>query len=355
MGAGKLTAGVGASRAFAFASARFSGPLALFVCLGAVLSSPLVAQVAGQPGQAGQAGQAGQTPTFRSSAEVVLVDVSVVDTTGAPVMDLEREDFELWEDGARQPIVYFNREFADEPTPASLVLLLDISSSMTGDAMTQARSAASDFVRRIPDEAEIALLVFDDQVLTACPFTRNRAELEAAIETLEAGGGTAFYDALAEALDLFEEASHRRKVLVVLSDGKDLDSRESFIRIEERFEQSPIVVYALGYYKESEHDLYLTGDKYYKEPAFAVNLNPAWVLERLASLSGGVVLFPKRRDELGPFFAEIASELNHQYVLGYSPTPTTGEPRFRAIDVRVLESGARGGSVDVRARRGYVR
>jgi Ca-activated chloride channel family protein len=271
-----------------------------------------------------------------------------------PVLDLAGEDFELWEDGARQPIVYFNREFADKPTPASIVLLLDSSSSMTGDAMAEARRAASDFVRRVPEEAEIALLVFDDEVRAACPFTRNRAELEEAIRGLDAGGGTAFYDALVESLNLFEEASHRRKVLVVLSDGKDLDSRESFGRIEERFERSSIVVYALGYYKESEHELYITGEKYYKEPAFEVNLNPAWVLERLASLSGGVVLFPTRRDELGSFFSAIASDLNHQYVLGYSPTPTTGPPRFRAIEVRVHES-ALPDSVEVRARRGYVR
>jgi Ca-activated chloride channel family protein len=344
----ELIEGVGASRATGFSPPRLSGRLALFVCLGAVLSSPLLAQVRDPSTGTGQA------PTFRSSAEVVLVDVSVVDSSGMPVADLGREDFELWEDGARQPIVYFNREFADKPTPASLVLLLDVSSSMKGDAMTEARRAASDFARRIPDEAEIALLVFDDQVRTACAFTRDRAEIERAIEGLEAGGGTAFYDALAEALDLFEEASHQRKALVVLSDGKDLDSRELFSRIEERFEQSPIVVYALGYYKESERELYINGEQYYKEPAFEVNLNPAWVLERLASLSGGMVLFPTRHDELGTFFSEIASDMGHQYVLGYSPTPTTGEPRFRAIDVRVRES-ARPHSVDVRARRGYVR
>ena len=345
----ELTEGVGASRATALAPPRLSGRLALFVYLGGVLSSPLLAQTPDQ-----SAGQEGQPPMFRSSAEVVLVDVSVVDSSGVPVVDLALEDFELWEDGARQPIVFFNREFADKPTPASLVLLLDISSSMKGDAMTEARRAASDFGRRIPHEAEIALLVFDDQVRAACPFTRDRAEIEKAMEGLEAGGGTAFYDALAEALDLFEEASHRRKILVVLSDGKDLDSRESFSRIEERFEQSPIVVYALGYYKESEHELYITGEKYYKEPAFEVNLNPAWVLERLASLSGGIVLFPTRHDELGSFFSEIASDLNHQYVLGYSPASTTEPPRFRAIEVRVRES-ARRDSVDVRARRGYIR
>jgi len=297
---------------------------------------------------------AGQTPTFRSSTDVVLVDVSVRDARGGAVVDLDGEDFELREDGAPQEIVYFNREFADKPTPSSVLLLLDTSSSMKGDAILEASKAAMQFVRRIPNEAEVALIVFDHSTRIVCPFTTDRAKLETGLANLGARGGTALYDALGEALRSFDSAGHQRKILVLLSDGKDLDSRAKFSEIDRRFESSPIVVYAIGYYSESERRLYLTGERHYKEPAFEENLNPAWVLERLALLSGGLVLFPTQEQELSPFFQEIAQDLRHQYVLGYLPSLAAGKPRFRPIEVRLRDS-ARRGAVEVRARRGYVR
>jgi len=283
------------------------------------------------------------------TANLVLLTVSVKDARGHPVPHLQPSDFKVSEDGAPQEIVHFEQGNA----PLSVVLLMDTSSSMAGSPLPEAKRAALEFIAQSHPQSEIALVVFNDRVRVVQAFTRDRSQVRAAIHQLTATGGTALYDAVAKAIELMPAAHSARHIIVLLSDGKDEDSGKKFSEVERLVQSSDVVIFAVGEYAEPDRKLFMTGEKYYKEPALEVNLNPVWVLRQLAELSGGGALFPHPRTPLEPFFTLIARELQRQYVLGYIPPARSGEPKFHAIEVRV-ESAARPGPFTVWTRKGYL-
>jgi Ca-activated chloride channel family protein len=298
---------------------------------------------------------------------MVLLDVSVTRADGGPVPGLSAEDFVVREDGVPREVSFFRGLSETSPTPLSAVLLIDASSSMEGTPMEGAREAASSFVHESPENTEIAILSFDgDTRLLSDGFTRDRAALASALDGLRPGGGTALYDALLEAERLFEKARNPRRAIVLSSDGCDLDSRARFEELEQRLASSEASLYAVGQYRDSSRDLYLTGKKYFKPPSLDENLNPVWVLRHLAELTGGRAFFPRQGEPTAPTFQDIARELSHQYLLGFDPgtegqenenqgEEETGVPRFRRLEVELRSPPGGAGSYVVRARRGYVR
>ncbi|MBI3952308.1 MAG: VWA domain-containing protein [Acidobacteria bacterium] len=287
-------------------------------------------------------------PVVELTTSLVLLSVSVKDAKGNPVPDLKKSNFTLYEDGVPQEIVSFEEENA----PLSVVLLMDVSDSMEGSSLQEAKRAAIEFIDQSQPQNEIALIAFNDQVHTLRAFTHDRAPLRAAIEQLIASGGTALYDALASAIELMLTARYPRHVIVLLSDGQDEDSRRKFSQVERLVQSTDVVIFAVGEYTEAEHKAYMMNKKYYKEPALDVNLNPVWVLRQLSDISGGRAFFPLPAEPLEPLFALIARELRHQYGLGYIPPARSGKPKFHTIEVRVKHD-ARPGPLKVRTRKGY--
>ncbi|HSF17367.1 MAG TPA: VWA domain-containing protein [Vicinamibacteria bacterium] len=299
-------------------------------------------------------------PTFRSTTKTVLLQVSVLDKDGTPVGDLRRQDFVVYEDGVPQEITYFEHGAAADTVPTGIVLLVDTSSSMKGVELLEAKGAALRFLDETPSQAEIAIVGFDDETKVVQDFTRDRNTLMESVHRLAPGGGTALYDGILQALELLGSSSSRRQVLVVLSDGKDLDSVTQFGELRQRIESSPAVVYALGYYSQHDRQIYVDAknhsEKHYKNPPLDSNLNPAWVLREVAAVSGGTAYFPRESAELAPLFIEIARGMRLQYVIAYSPASADdGEPRFRKIEVRAMGAPPQAQPLTVRSRRGYVR
>lgn len=296
---------------------------------------------------------------FRTEVRTVLVPVSVKDASGGPVSGLPASAFTILDQGEERPIIFFD----ERSEPLSTVLVLDVSSSMRGDRLAEARRAAKTFVERVAREVEteaegrfheLALVVFDDRVRTAVPWVTDERRVLSVIDAAEAGGGTALFDGLEAALDLVQSARNRRKAIVVLSDGKDEDSRHTFEALRERIEASDLSLFAVGFYTPEERRRFSPDQRYFKEPAFEVNLNPAWVLAELASTTGGLALFPSNGQDLAPVFEVIASELRHQYLLAFEPDSDVGAySAFRQIEIRVV-SPEHGGSLRVRGRRGYA-
>jgi len=294
--------------------------------------------------------QAPPSERFRFRAEVssVLLHVSVKDALGVPVAGLPESAFTVRDEGQVRPLVYFD----ERSEPLSVVLALDVSSSMSGERLEQAKLAAKAFIARVGAE-ELALVVFDEGVRVAVPWSENDEEVLLAIDGLTARGGTALYDAIETAFTLLEQARYRRTALVLLSDGKEEDSGSSFSELQPRLELSTAAIYSVGFYTHEERRIYPADKKYYKEPAFDVNLNPAWVLGELASSTGGLALYPTSGEDLTPVFLAIASELRHQYLLAFEPA--VGESSgggFRSIEVTV-ESAEHKIPLQVRTRRGY--
>jgi VWFA-related protein len=292
---------------------------------------------------------------FRTETRIVLAPVSVKDAAGRPVTGLPASAFMVLDEGEPRPLVFFDE--GDEPL--STVLVLDVSSSMRGERLAEAKRAATTFVEQIASPAgtgtgEMALIAFDDRVRVAVPWCSEQGRILAVMESLEASGGTALYDAIEAALDLAAGARNRRRAIVVLSDGMDQDSRGSFALVRARAEGTEASVFSVGFYTPEERQLFTPENTYFKEPPFEVNRNPAWVLAELARSTGGLALFPSKGDELRPVFESIAAELHHQYLLGFEPAAEAGgEPQLRRIEIRISSPEHRG-PFSVRGRPGYA-
>jgi len=281
-------------------------------------------------------------------AKLVVLNVFVKDAGDNPVLDLQRSNFAVYDDGAPQEIVHFE----EINSPLSATLVVDTSSSMEGSPLREARRAALEFVNQSHRQNELALIAFNNRVRVALPFTQNHSQIRAAIDQLTATGGTALYDAIASAIELTKSANYPRQVIVLLSDGKDQDSSKRFDELERLVQSSNVVIFAVGEYAEEERKQFIAGNKYYKQPALEANLNPVWVLRRLADISGGEAFFPRAGERLEQFFSLIARELHHQYVIAYSPPIRSGEPTFHNIRVQVA-SAAHPGPLIVKTRKGY--
>lgn len=296
---------------------------------------------------------------FRTEVRTVLVPVSVKDASGRPVSDLPASAFTILDQGEERPIVFFDER--DEPL--STVLVLDVSSSMRGERLSESKRAAKTFVERIERDvrnegnapsSEVALVAFDDRARIVLPWVTDARRVLRDIDAVEAGGGTAFYDAIDTALDLVESARNRRQAIVVLSDGKDEDSNQSYEALRQRVEASEASLFAVGFYSAEERRWFTPSRQYFKEPAFEVNLNPAWVLAELASATGGLALFPANGQDLAPVFESIAAELRHQYLLGFEPDiDVRDDSGFRRIEV-LVSSPEHAGPLRVRGRQGYA-
>ena len=188
-----------------------------------------------------------QLPSFRAGVDVVSLSVTVTDAAGRYVTDLTPEQLNIFEDGAKQDVAYFNRT----SVPIALVLLLDTSSSMD-DKMATAKEAAVGFARRVRPQDLGQLIGFADRVEVLQPFTSDQAALERAIRKTVANGSTTLYNALYIALKELKkvraavEEDVRRQAIVVFTDGEDTSSLVGFDELLDLARRSETAIYAIA-------------------------------------------------------------------------------------------------------------
>lgn len=271
------------------------------------------------------------TEIFRSGVDLVQVTVTVRDADGRLVGDLGRSDFEILEDGRPQPITQFDRG----RVPVSLGVVLDVSESMYGRRMEDARFALRRFLVDLLEPTDEAfLVVFNHDPHLEEPWTTGPQRLQGRLDDVRPYGATAIYDAMDMALPLFASRSHARAALVLISDGSDTASDATSTDVRRAIRRSDAFVYAVGI-DATEHR------------PINDRVNPR-VLREITDESGGYTEIIHDSPDLVPATERIAEELDHQYTLGYTPTREP-DGRYHRIRVRV---GRR--DYDVRARRGYV-
>jgi len=261
-------------------------------------------------------------PQFRSGVNVVEVYAAVVDRAGAPVTGLSRNDFTVLEDGTPQSI----STFAEGDFPLSVAIAIDRSFSMKSQ-LPGAIGAARTFLGELRPRDQAMIVAIGSQIETVAPLGNDReAELNA-LATLQPWGTTGLHDAIISSVDAIQSAKGRR-ALVLLSDGNDRYSQASADDALDRARRSDVMVYPVALGRT-------------RPPLFA----------ELAALTGGRSFQPRDSAELTTTMKAIASELRHQYLLGYTPSRpiAAGDERWRAITVRVNRA-----DVTVRARDGYV-
>lgn len=268
---------------------------------------------------------------FRAASELVTTAITVRDAEGRLVTTLRQSDFIVEEDGVAQPITQFTRE----RVPVSLALALDVSDSMRGQRMVDARAALATFLDALlAPEDEAALLGFNHETKLFGEWTTLRHGLRNKLDAIRPSGGTALFDAIARSLPLFESRQHPRAALLLVSDGADTASDLSPTVLKQTLVRSDVFLYAIGIDST--------------DARASTRINP-FTLNDLTAQGGGYTEIIKSTAELGAATARIAEELNHQYMIGYTPS-TSADGKYHSIRVRTKNDAYR-----VRARRGVVR
>jgi Ca-activated chloride channel family protein len=289
------------------------------------------------PPPAAAAQTAPQTPAFRAGVELVSLNVTVTDASAHYLTDLEEADFQVYEDGVKQDVTFFNRT----NLPIALALLMDTSASMEA-RLPIAQEAASGFARKLRTQDLAEVIDFDSRVVILQPFTNKVPELEQAIHRTSAGGSTSMYNAIYIALKDLKKAvatnvnEIRRQAIVVLSDGEDTSSLLPFEEVLDLAKRSETAIYAIGLRAGEGTSV----GKGFKEAEF--------VLRQLAQQTGGRAFFPTQMPELAGIYGQISDELSSQYTVGYTSKNSRRDGAWRRIVVRVNRP-----SVIARTKQGY--
>jgi len=288
---------------------------------------------AGAPGPAGPARQQplrAERP-FQSGIEITSITATVTDKEGRLITGLGREAFEVYEDGTLQTVT----QFTNERVPVGLGVLLDISDSMFGKRIQDARAAVDRFLFELLDaNDEFFLLAFNHQARPLTGWTHAATDVRRALDGLKPFGGTAAYDAVVESLPIVERRSRQRAALLLISDGADTASTATIRDVRSALHRSDAFVYAIAIDSPERQ-------------AINTRVN-AQALREITAESGGRTEVVQNAEELNEAAARIAEELNSQYVLGYT-SPRGADGQFHSIRVRVA-----GADYRVRARNGYV-
>jgi Ca-activated chloride channel family protein len=271
-------------------------------------------------------------PGFKAGIDVVTVTATVVDANGRLVTGLGKDDFQVFDDSVPQTIT----QFSNERVPVSLGLLLDVSDSMTGQRMDDARLALDQFLGEWLDPGDEAFVgVFNHRPRTIAPWTLRPGQLRGVLDGVIPTGGTAIYDAIAQALTKFPHRAHQRAAIVVVSDGADTASDTDLRTLRTQLRRNEAFVYAVAI------------DSPEGRRRINTAVDPA-ALRAITDDSGGFTEVVRDTKELGPATQRIATELNSQYLIGYvSPHPTDGN--YHSIRVRTTNPEYR-----VRSRKGYI-
>ena len=259
---------------------------------------------------------------FATQVNLVEVYATVTDEQGKVVTNLGRDDFDVLEDGARQDVTAFTGgEF-----PLAAALAIDRSFSMGAERLAAAKSAARIFLGALRPADEAMVIAVGSEIEAVAPLSTDRAAQYGAVDALDRWGTTALHDAIIEAINAIQPARGRR-ALVLLSDGDDRYSRASGADALGRARSADVLVYPIA-----------LGER--RPPLFS----------ELAALTGGRSAHLRDARALPQTLRDIAAELRHQYLLGYTPKrPLDDTGEWRSIAVRVKKPGLR-----VRARDGYL-
>jgi Ca-activated chloride channel family protein len=271
---------------------------------------------------------------FAARSDLVVLNVAVTNDKGGFISGLPADAFQVREEGRPQAVSFF----AEQDAPATIGVLIDASGSML-ENRDRVIAGITEFAKASHPDDEFMPLVFNEHVTAVLPthqrFTSDPAELRDALTgNLNARGRTAFHDALAHAVDASGHGTHERKVLIVLSDGGDNESRLTFNEAFERVLASNVVIYSIALV----------------DP-LALDHNPK-ALRRLADGTGGLAFEPKKVADIGRVFQSIGRDIRSRYTLAFAPAQSETAGQLRRIRVTVDAPGQ--SDLKVRTRTGYV-
>jgi Ca-activated chloride channel family protein len=271
---------------------------------------------------------------FRAGVDLVHFSVVVTDKQGTPITGLTAADFEIVEEGKKQTIDFFAAENPEQAPPLHVGFLVDFSGSMEED-IRDVRTAAIKFINAMDKAEDFTVVEFDDGVRARKYAPSDYASAVESIRRRKPDGMTALYDALAVYLTTAGEQTGD-KVLVMYTDGGDTRSATTSSEIYDMIRASDVTVYAVGYLEHNSGTLRMAAQS---------------ELQRFATTTGGLALFPTSMKDIDKMYARIVQEIGARYSLGYKSTDPRQNGEWRDVKIRLLRPDLK--SAKLRTRAGY--
>jgi Ca-activated chloride channel family protein len=260
--------------------------------------------------------------TITDNVNLVLLEVSVKDAQAGFVLDLQKSDFRVLEDGKQRTITHFGNIDA----PVTVGLVVDNSGSMR-TKRTEVMQAGLAFARQSNPQDEFFVVNFNDQVVSGLPpqlpFTDSLQVLQKALYYGKPVGQTALYDAISYSLRHLETAHLEQRTLIVVSDGGDNVSKIALPELLNQIESSRATIYTIGLLDPDDSDL-----------------NPR-ILRKLAAVSGGGYFQPRALGDVPLAFAQISKDIRHRYSVGFAPDEEHDKRTVRTVKVTAERAGQR--------------
>lgn len=257
------------------------------------------------------------TKPIRVDVDLVLVPVTITDPMNRLVTGLEKENFNLLDNGEKQPIQYFSSEDA----PISLGVIFDMSGSMS-NKIEKSREAVVQFLKTANPEDEFFLIAFNDKPTLISDFTTNVDQVQGELMFTVPKGRTALLDAIYLGIAKMRQAKHQKKALLIISDGGDNRSRYTENEIKSMVREADVQIYAIGIFDQSPGS---------DEERFGPQL-----LAEVTDVTGGRTFTVDNPNQLSDVATKIGVELRNQYVLGYHPTKPSHDGKWRKVRVKLV-------------------
>jgi Ca-activated chloride channel homolog len=250
----------------------------------------------------------GSAASLRVDVNRVMIPVIVTDSDDHVVEGLKKQDFRILEDGVPQDVT----EFFVNDSPVSVGIVLDSSNSMRSK-FEAARQAVGAFLRRGLLGDRFFLIAVHDRPELVHAFTSDVEEIEREMKPIQPYGWTSLYDGMFLGIDRLKRAADLRRVLLVLSDGGDNNSRYTESEIRNLIQESDVRVFTISILERST------------------------AVEKLAERSGGRAFRVHKIEELVDKAAELSSLVHHEYVLGFKPTSQNRDGKYHTVKVELTQ------------------
>ncbi|MEW6209706.1 MAG: VWA domain-containing protein [Acidobacteriota bacterium] len=327
---------------------------AVIVALATVSFNPVAAQQQKPPAEQDKnkktPDEEDQEPAIKLGTALVTAPFNVTDKTNRYINDLKKDDIEIFEDNKPQRIFSFGWQV---DLPITIAMLIDISGSQQFTLPYEV-AAARRFLQRVlrPNKDLASIVTFEHESVLIQDFTSSIERLQRALDDVRVSaqapsvgtvggtppinggsraGATAMYDSIYAASSELLAREAGRRVIILLTDGIDTDSRVKQRDAVERTWRKEVIVYAIG-----------IGDRSYG----GIDTG---ALKRVTAETGGRAFFPRNEEDLDRAFALIDEDLRSQYIITYESENDAKDGSFRTIQIRVKNRK----DLTVRHRRGY--
>jgi len=328
-----------------------------------IAASPLlIALLPLNPAASGRQKSQSEGQTIRLTVEMVSLPVVVTDRAGVRILDLQKDDFQITEDGVAQEIAGF--ALTDEPV--SIALAIDTSGSVEGQ-LARMQNEAIHFVNLLHPDDSVAILSFAEDVRLLEDWSIDRRRNARGIKESRHGTCTKVYEAVWLALEEVLKPVQERKALVLFTDGEDTASQKASQKETlELAKETRAAIYSVYFQPDSRSLIGISagGNPYPRRiPTTPPIIPPSGgggcggfgmpsgghsYLEDLAEYTGGRVFDAHKLEDLGPAFDEVAKELASQYSIGYYSTNNKRDGKFRRVQVKMKRQ-----DLSVRTKKGY--